>query len=166
MSRVDELTSLLVEVEAHAAEQGWDAAPRLFAIADTESLRAAEPQLVDALAGAGPLTPVEQDPLDDGPLDEVLAGLVWGDDVIGCVLVQEVLMVDSADPPEGEDAIAWAAAHEDKREIRLVVGVLREGTKACALRARGGVEGGDGELLVGEDLVPLLSHALLQTFTP
>jgi hypothetical protein len=79
-------------------------------------------------------------------------------------LVQEIMML----PPESEDAMPahgagvldWVAEHPERREARLAVAVLRDGSRACAIRLRGTEE---NELLVGADLAPNLTAALLAT---
>ena len=98
------LLQTLVEIERHVADSGWDQTPLLFALARTSDLVVREPAFAAQL-GIGPeelpddaLTPVEQDALPDGPLDESLAQIAWPDEVAGCALVQEVVML----PPEAE----------------------------------------------------------------
>src|SRR6476469_4860798 len=90
------------EVEEHVAEAGWDQPPQLFALVDTEELLRAEPQLARTMgliaALPGGLTPIAQEPLADGPLDEALAGIVFGPEVLGVVLAHEVLVL----PPSAE----------------------------------------------------------------
>ncbi|HVE98614.1 MAG TPA: PPA1309 family protein [Mycobacteriales bacterium] len=161
------LTNVAVEIERHVAASGWDQAPRLFALADTTELLDREPHLSTTLgvAPTGPLTPVEQEPLPEGALDEVLADLAWPDEVLGCALVNEVVMLPAelADAvPADVDAAAWVAAHPGKREIRLAVAVLRDGSRAGCLRLRGD-DPDDDEVLVGTDLVPNLAEALVAT---
>lgn len=163
------LTNIAVEIELHADSLGWDQPPRLYALVDTGELLEREPHLASSLgiSPTGPLTPVEQDALPEGALDEVLAELAWPPEVVGCALVNEVLMLpaDVAElAPEGVDEVEWVAAHPGKREIRLAVAVLRDGSRACCLRLRG--EGGaPDEVLVGADLVPNLADALVATLS-
>lgn len=161
------LQDVVGEVEAHVSEAGWDQPPQLFALVDTEQLLRAEPQLAQSMGivagGPGSITPIAQDPLPDRPLDEALGGIEFGDQVLGVVLAQEVVVL----PPgvEGElvepDASA-AAAHPQARDVRLVVGVVRDGTRAAVLRLRGADDGQD-ERLTGPDLAPALADALLAT---
>ena len=163
---MDPLLDYLVEIEEHVAAAGWDQPPRLFALVDTAELAQREPQLAEQLeATSGTLTPVEQEALPEGELDEVLTAIGWPDDVLGCALVHEVVMLPpGADEqaPETEVA-AWAASHPERRDVRLAVAVVREGGRAACLRIRGAE---DDELLTGEDLVPNLAAALLATFAP
>ena len=163
------LFSVVGEVEEHVAEAGWDQPPQLFALVDTEELLRAEPQLAQSMglvaARPGSLTPIAQEELAEGPLDEALAGIVFGPEVLGVVLVHEVLVL----PPDAEaaldpeaDPVAYAASHPARRDVRMVVGVMRDGTRECVLRLRG-VEGEQDERLSGPDLAPALADALLAT---
>ena len=162
------LFTVVGEVEEHVAEAGWDQPPQLFALVDTEDLLRAEPQLAQTMglvaARPGTLTPVAQEPLAEGPLDEALAGIEFGTEVLGVVLAHEVLVL----PPAAEDQIgaadpvAYASTHPDRREVRMVVGVLRDGTRECVLRLRG-AQGQVDDRLSGPDLAPGLADALLAT---
>jgi hypothetical protein len=166
---LDPLHAVVGEVETHVAEAGWDQPPQLFALVETEALLRAEPQLARTLgivaAVPGGLTPVQQEPLGDGPLDDELARVVFGEQVLGVVLVHEVLVL----PPAAEQAVAdaddpagAAAGHPDGREVRMVVGVLRGGAQAAVLRLRGR-DREDDERVTGPDLAPALAQALLAT---
>ncbi len=160
------LLSVVAEVEGHLAEAGWDQPPQLFALVDTEDLLRAEPQLAESMglvvARPGSLTPIAQEPLGEGPLDEQLASLVFGPEVLGVVLAHEVLVL----PPSAEAAIEedLTAVHEhpERREVRMTVGVLRDGSRESLLRLRG-QDGAEDERVTGTDLVPGLSEALLAT---
>jgi hypothetical protein len=55
-----------------------------------------------------------------------------------------------------------AAAHPQRREARLVAGVLRDGSAACVLRVRGDAEHPD-ELVEHPELAPNLIDALRET---
>ena len=113
-----------------------------------------------------PLTPVEQDALPDGPLDEVLAGIGWPDEVVGCALAQEIVVLPpeaEADLDDGADVAGRAAQHPQRREARLTVGVLRDGTSAALLRLRATGPDEDDDLLTGPELAPNLVAALLAT---
>jgi hypothetical protein len=166
------LQETLVELEQHVAQAGWDQRPQLFALAGLAEFRAQEPVLAAQLgldgaeATADGLVPILQDDLPDGPLDEALSQIGWSDDVRGCALVQEVMLLPPAAEqgmprrPDGLDMLDWVAGHPDRREARLVVAVLRDGSRACAVRLRGPSE---EELLLGDDLAPNLADALLAT---
>lgn len=163
------LLAVVGEVEGHVAEAGWDQPPQLFALVDTEALLRAEPHLAETMglvvARPGSLTPVLQEPLGDAPLDEQLASMVFGSDVLGVVLAHEVVVL----PPsaeqlltDDEEAAAAVADHPERREVRMAVGVLRDGSREAVLRLRGG-EGEDDQRVTGPDLVPGLAEALLTT---
>jgi len=173
MAAMSALQAVVGEVEAHVAEAGWDQPPQLFALVDTEELLRAEPQLATTMgivAGQpGGLTPVAQDPLGDGPLDEELARIEFGDQVVGVVLAHEVLVL----PPSVEQSLEEldaeaAAAHPEAREVRMVVAVARDGSRAAVLRLRARAPGvgeaaGEDERVTGPDLAPALAEALLAT---
>lgn len=167
------LQSVVGEVEGHVAEAGWDQPPQLFALVQTEQLLRTEPQLASTmgLVAGDPasLTPIAQESLGDGPLDEQLASVVFGEEVLGVVLVHEVLVL----PPSAEAALedvedpaAAAAEHPERREVRMAVGVVRGGGQACVLRLRGQELAGerqDDERVTGPDLAPGLVAALAAT---
>jgi len=94
------LQAVVRELEAHAAESGWDRPERLFALVDTADLIEREPQLAEALGVEGQpegLTPIEQEPLPGGTtLEQVLAEIVWPGEVAGCAAIAERLVL----PPE------------------------------------------------------------------
>ncbi len=169
--RTGALQAVVGEVEGHVAEAGWDQPPQLFALVDTEELLRAEPQLARTmgLVGGQPgaLTPIAQEPLADVPLDEALAAIEFGDDVVGVVLVHEVVVL----PPSVEaDERAMAAfaedpsLHPEARDVRMVVAVVRGGGSATVLRLRGAASEQD-ERVTGEDLAPALADALRATLT-
>jgi len=164
-----QLEAVVGEVETHLAEAGWDQPPQLFALVETEALLQAEPQLAATMGlvpgRPGQLTPVAQEPLGDRPVDEQLGALVFGAEVLGVVLAHEVLVLPpSAEAALGqhEDPVDVAAVHPERREVRLCVGVVRDGTRACVLRLRG-ADGGEDERVGGPDLAPALADALLAT---
>jgi hypothetical protein len=165
-SDIAELTSVVVEVERHVADMGWDQPSQVYALADTYELLAREPTLEAHIGDAPPgsLTPVEQEPLPQGRLDDVLAGIGWPGEVLGCVLVTElVVLPPSAEreaPYDERDIEVWAANHPERQDVRLAVGVMRDGRHASCLRVRG-----DEELVVDPDLADNLVDVLLATFT-
>lgn len=163
----DALQVVIEEVEGHVAEAGWDQPPALFALVDTEQLLKAEPQLASTMgivaAQPGALTPVAQESLGDGPLDEALGRIEFGAAVLGVVLAHEVVVL----PPSAEAALVEldptaAAGHPQALDVRMVVGVVRDGTRAAVLRLRGRDDAGD-ERVTGPDLAPALADALLAT---
>jgi hypothetical protein len=67
------------------------------------------------------------------------------------------------DLPDDPDALVEAvAAHPDRREVRLVAAVTRDGSRHSAVRAR---EPEDAPLLEGPDLVPGLLDHLFRTLS-
>ncbi len=168
------LTRAVLEIDEYASGLGWDQPARLFALVDTERLRTEEPGLSEQLglaegAEAAVLTPVEQDEIPAGaPLDEFLATIAWPDVVAGCALTVERLMLPpsaEADIPDGLDEAAltaWVAEHPDRQEVRMTVGVLRDGTRESAIRLR--EKDSPKEVLTGPELVPGLAEALTATF--
>jgi len=162
-----------VEVEQHASQAGWDQPARLFALAPTAELAAAEPELAAELGisdGFGdPFTPVEQELEDPGrPLEELLGDITWPPEVAGVLAVVERLVL----PPGAEDevpadpdlAARFAAQHEMHEDVRIVVGVLRTGEAHCVLRLRS--HDSDDALIHGPDVVPALVEALRETLDP
>jgi hypothetical protein len=159
------LLSVVAEVEAHLSEAGWDQPPQLFALVDTEELLKAEPQLAESLgliaARPGSLTPIAQEALGDAPLDEALASMMFGPEVLGVVLAHEVLVL----PPSAEATLTEdtdVSEHPEKREVRMVVGVMRDGSRESVLRLKTTTEDED-DLLAGGDLAPHLADALFAT---
>lgn len=168
------LTRAVLEIDEYVSGLGWDQSARLFALVDTARLRAEQPSLADRL-GLGDesetsgLTPIEQDEVPTGqPLDEFLATIAWPDAVAGCALAVERLMLPpsaEAQVPQGLSEAAltkWVADHPDRQEVRMTVGVLRDGTRESALRLR--EKDSPTEVLTGSDLVPGLAEALTATF--
>lgn len=148
--RVDPaLHAFLVELGDHVATEGWDQPPRLF-----------------AWSAATPWVPREF-PIDaaDG-LDDALGSIAWDDRVAGCALVLEVLTLPSATQDELPDdraaAQRFAADHPDRAELRVVVGVLRDGTRESTVRLRD--EFRTDPVLFGADLATGVARILLATF--
>lgn len=163
------LQSVVGEVEGHVAEAGWDQPPQLFALVPTEELLRAEPQLAQTMGlvpgDPASLTPIAQEPLAEGPLDEALARVVFGQEVLGVVLAHEVVVLPPAAEAalaDADDPAAAAAQHPERRDVRMVVGVVRGGGQACVLRLRGATPEQD-ERVTGPDLAPALAAALLGT---
>lgn len=163
------LEPTIAEIEAHVGAAGWDQRPTLFALVHAARFAADDPQTAARLgidaAQPDTLTPVEQDELPDEPLDTVLAGIAWPEAVTGCVLSQEIVILPpDADAQAGEVTPEDAAGHPERREARLVAGVLRDGSTAAVLRLRPQPGDSEGDLLTGPDLAPNLMAALLDTF--
>jgi len=161
---IETLTSVLREIEVHVGTAGWDQPPRLFALANTRELAAREPTLGLVAESADAMTPIEQDALPgDRPLHEALAHVAWPAEVTGCAIVLErVYLPPSAEaalPTDESELTSFAQTHPDRRDVRIAVAVLRDGSRLCALRMRGHEE----SLSVGPDLVPGLADALATT---
>lgn len=164
------LRSAAREIEAHAAELGWDQPARLFALVPTNDLLTREPALAAALdldaAQEGTLTPVEQEAVsEEQPLEETLAQIMWPAEVFGCAAVVERLVLppdaDTAMPEDSEAARDFAAEHPDRQEVRMVAAVTRDGATYCTLRMR--AHDDDFSVLEGVDLVPALLQLLHST---
>jgi hypothetical protein len=165
------LAGAVREIEAHAAEAGWDQPARLYALVPTSDLLTREPALaaamgLDDLTAAGSLTPVEQDAVSpDTPLETVLEQIIWPAEVFGCAAVVERLVLPpSADetlPVDPVEAERYAAQHPDREEVRIVAAATRAGSTYCALRMRTH----DDALSVVEapDLVPTLLQLVRST---
>lgn len=166
---MSELQAVVRELEAHAAGLGWDQPERLYAVVSTLELLANQPELADALGDATAWTPVEQEPLPPGVrLEEMLAQIVWPDEVDGCAVVLERLVLppeaDAQIPADPAAAQEYAAGHPGRQEVRIVAAVLRDGEQACALRLRSHDDA--DSVLTSPDLVPDLLTMLHATLEP
>lgn len=164
----DDLLAAVLEIEGHVASDGWDQPTLLFALVPTERIRRDQPELAARLGveDSGPaLTTFEQPrPPADEELDSFLGGITWPEEIAGAAIVVERIVL----PPDAEAALAerpdaaqLAREHPQAQDMRIVVGVSREGTRMCALRLRGA---DDDSVLTGADLVPGLAEALVETF--
>lgn len=139
------LRGVVLEIERHVAEAGWDQPARLFALVRTAELLADEPGLASMLdvdPGAdltGSLTPVEQDELPDVPVEELLTQIAWPVEVHGTAVVVERLVLPPSVGELPEDPVAareLAVSHPERQEVRMVAAATRAGTAYCALRLR------------------------------
>ena len=169
------LAAAVREVERHVAAAGWDGPVRVFALVRTQDALAAEPSLAaqlatDVLAAAAVhpwhLTSVEQEGLpaaDD--LESLLAGLGWPPTVEGvAVTVERVVLPPEAErlmPTDPAAALTYLREHPDRSDVRLAVGVLRDGPAWCAVRSR--LHDTDDEVVEGPDVVPGLVTAVRAT---
>jgi hypothetical protein len=160
----DPLTAVVLDVERHAAATGWDQPARIYGVVSTAELVDQEPQLADELgltASVSTLTPLDQGELPwHGTLEESLARLAWPEAVLGAVLVTERVVAGEDGSPQ---RLTTAADGEGADELRLVVGVLRDGQRMTAVRFRSS----DDELAVlsGPDIAPALSEQLAATLS-
>jgi hypothetical protein len=163
------LVTCALETEHHVAAAGWDQPPRLFALVRTAGLLEREPHLRAQFVEddeEGGLTPVEQEDLPGAPsLESLLAQLAWPESVVGVALAVERLVVPpeaERDLPENPDQAAEAlAAHPDRKDVRLLVAVLRDGESICLLRQRD--HDTDDKVASGSDIAPGLVQALSAT---
>src|SRR4051794_41154539 len=130
--RVSLLEEVVLDLERHSAQEGWDSAPRVYALVRSTELRRAEPDLADQLGlppDADTLAALEQPSLPDkASVEDALATIAWPDAVEGCALVMERIVL----PPEVEDdipddeaeAAEYAASHPKREDVRMIVGVL------------------------------------------
>lgn len=163
---MDELTSAVVETGRHVFKQDWGQRPQLYALTRRRTLNSVgredlPPSVRDVAQGA--LVPIEQDPLPEGEPTEVLARIHWPEEVEGCVLVTDLVVlpptVKEEAPDEAAAAEQWAAGHRNGRKARLTVGVLRVGQYASCLQLVG-----EEGLLAGDTLADDVVAALLGTF--
>jgi hypothetical protein len=165
------LRAVVLELERHAADAGWDQPARLFALVPTADLLAQEPGLA-AVVGVDPeadltgsLTPVEQEELPAGqPVEELLAQLAWPEEVLGTAVVVERLVLPPSVgelPEDPSTAQELAQSHPDRQEVRMVAAATRAGSTYCALRLRSHDDA--FAVIEGPDLVPALLELLTST---
>jgi hypothetical protein len=166
----DALTIAALDTERHVAAAGWDQNPRLFALVPTADLLEREPHLRTGLSGSdlaeGALSAIEQEDLPrTSSLESLLGRMSWPGAVAGVALAVERIVV----PPEAErdlpdspeKAVDALAAHPDRRDVRLLVAVLRDGQSRCLLRQR--AHDSDDRVAMGDEIAPGLVHALRAT---
>ena len=166
------LHALLVELGDQVAVDGWDQTPRLFALFAAGDLQRNAPEAARrlGLAEVDPrATPLiaRETPFDTAEgLDEALGHILWDDEVGGCALVLELLTLPSATeaelPVDRAAAQRYAADHPDRAEVRVLVGVLRDGTRDAVVRMRD--EFRSDTVLFGADLAAGVARVLLATF--
>lgn len=166
------LLEAIREVERHVHRDGWQNTPRLYALVETDQLLEREPQMAEDLGltgsseSAGGLSAIEQEELPEyASLEELLAGIAWPEEVHGTALVVERLILppsaESALPDDSAEALRVLGGHPERQEIRLAVGVLRNGARACVVRLRDHPQ--EDDVLVGPDIAPGLAEALAAT---
>lgn len=169
------LAQAVVEIERHVATGGWDGPVRVFALVRTSSALEAEPALAQQLppevlaaaqADPGHLTSVEQEGLPASEdLEGLLGAIAWPETVDGAaVTVERVVLPPEAEdalPDDPEEAVAALMSHPDRQDVRLAVGVLRDGSSWCAIRQR--ALDADQAVGQGPDAVPGLIEALRAT---
>jgi len=167
---IDPLSVAALDTERHVAASGWDQPARLFALVRTADLLEREPHLRAGMGPAdlahGALTAIEQEGLPQtSSLETLLGRIAWPAEVDGCAFAIERMVV----PPEAErdlpnrsdDAVEALASHPDRKDVRLLVAVLRDGSSICLLRQR--EHDSDDAVATGRDLAPGLVEALRAT---
>lgn len=169
--------------------QGWGQPPQLFGLVPTALLATSQPEWADMLDDGASLTVIEQEPLPGDPLggspelDGVLATTTWPEEIVGCALVQEIIVLppdaeadlDGALEPNLADQEAAdragreaAESHPGRREARMVAAVLRDGQHITLLMLRPDDEDDNPfaspDLLRADQLAPGLIQGLLATF--
>lgn len=155
----------LRDCAAFAAETGWGAPPRIFALVSTELLREQAPEVLtdDDHSELSPVLQETEIADDDAALHELLATVSWPAPVAGAALVREIIVLPPESEPEpSRDA---AQARPDSRQARLIAGVTRNGHRLAllALRPADG-EAEDGTLLTQAGLAEDVLDALAMGF--
>lgn len=169
---IDPLAIAALDTERHVAAAGWDQPARLFALVRTADLLEREPQLRAQMGPSdlaeGALTAIEQEGLQStSSLETLLGRIAWPAEVDGCAFAIERMVVppeaERELPSRGEEAVDLLAAHPDRKDVRLVVAVLRDGRSICLLRQR--EHDSDDAVATGKDIAPGLVEALRATLT-
>ncbi len=165
---VSEIEQAVKEIEAYVAADGWDGPVRVFSLVDAEAAMAVNSTLAAELpADATGLLSIEQEGLPSSDsIDELLGRLAWPDAVDGAAIsLERVTLPPEAEaeiPDDAEEARRFVAADPRREDIRMVVGVLRNGESWCTIRLRS--HDSQAEAISGADLVPEMVEALLATF--
>lgn len=166
MSDPTRLISVLLDIERHVGELGWDQPARLFALVGTKSLIEMEPQLEGKvpMGADDAMSAVEQDEFkasDD--LFERLSRIYFPDTVEGVALSIERTFLptkfEGEVPDDDQAAAEYVRKHPEHQDLRAVVGVLRDGARYSLARLKSHPD----DLLRGEDIIPNLPEALAQT---
>ena len=162
----DRLIACLAEVERHVSSMGWDQPARLFALVPTQELLEKEPQLKGQVPESMPdaLSAVEQDGFATGTdVLERLAEIYWPESVEGTAMALERTFLpqefEHELPMDPQEAAVFVSKHPQRRDLRVVVGVLRDGSRHGLARFTSEPD----ELLGAPDLVPGLAEALMGT---
>ncbi|MGO1560295.1 MAG: PPA1309 family protein [Actinomycetaceae bacterium] len=174
-ARQSAVRAAVLDLERHSSRIGWDGPVVVAALVRTADALATDPTIAEAVGVdavlSGGLDPehlfsVEQEDLPHHEtVEELLAQLAWPEQVVGAAITVERIVV----PPEAEadlptdpaEALAALAAHPDREDVRMAVGVLRTGESWCALRSR---SHDDDTMVAGSpDAVPGLVSALAAT---
>lgn len=173
--RLEALAAAVRELESVVAKQGWDGPIRMFALVRTQQALK-DPQFASLLP-AETIEAAQHDPrhvvsIEQGGLpaadnlEAVLAQVGWPETVDGAVLVVERLLIppeaEKAMPTDPEQALQYCLNHPERQDVRIAVGVLRDGSSWSVIRTKAFDR--DDAVGGGEDLVPGLTTALKATF--
>ena len=159
------LKETVLEIERECAKAGWTRGIVLYALVPTADVIESAPEMAEALAEKSPtsLTAIEQEDVElTGTIEDFLGTISWSAEVFGAALVLERLIVNEEPPGElSEEALAeWVIEHG--QEVRMVVGVLRDGSQECAMRMRAYDD--ENAIMAGPELPPGMAEALALTF--
>ena len=159
------LKETVLEIERECAKAGWTRGIVLYALVPTADVIESAPEMAEALADRPPtsLTAIEQEDVElTGTIEDFLGTISWSAEVFGAALVLERLIVNEEPPGElSEEALAvWVIEHG--QEVRMVVGVLRDGSQECAMRMRAYDD--ENAIMAGRELLPGMAEALALTF--
>jgi hypothetical protein len=159
------LKETVLEIERECAKAGWTRGIVLYALVPTADVIESAPEMAEALAEKSPtsLTAIEQEDVElTGTIEDFLGTISWSAEVFGAALVLERLIVNEEPPGElSEEALAdWVIEHG--QEVRMVVGVLRDGSQECAMRMRAYDD--ENAIMAGPELLPGMAEALALTF--
>ena len=176
-----DLGNALAQCAGFVADSPWGSPAALFGLVPTALLASQAPDLIDP-ADDSPLSPILQETPDGADLESLLTTVSWPDAVVGCAVVTEITVLppdaesdldEALEPlladPEAADSAARNAAqtHPDRREARLIAGVLRTGQRLALLALRP-LPGEDAsvsdDLRTHPDLAPNVLDALAATF--
>jgi hypothetical protein len=176
------------EVADFVDAEGWGQSPQIFALVPTSVLAAAEPGLLDDIADGSALTPIQQHSLPEDieggspALEEFLATTSWPDGVVGCALVQEIVVLPPTAESDLDEALTplladrdaadeaarlTAHTHPERKDGRLIAAVVKDGPSLALLQMQPDDDAdpfGAAELLTYEDLAPNIVQALYATF--
>ena len=167
------LKETVLEIERECAKAGWSRGIVLYALVPTADVIESAPEMAAALADKSPssLTAIEQEEVElTGTIEDFLGTISWSAEVFGAALVLERLIVNEEPPSnlvgelagelEGEALASWVNEHG--QEVRMVVGVLRDGSQECVMRMRAYDD--ENAIMAGPDLLPGMAEALALTF--
>ena len=163
------LKETVLEIERECAKAGWSRGIVLYALVPTADVIESAPEMAAALADKSPtsLTAIEQEDVElTGTIEDFLGTISWSAEVFGAALVLERVIVNEEPPSEfegeqSEAALAeWVLEHG--QEVRMVVGVLRDGSQECAMRMRAYDD--ENAIMGGSELLPGMAEALALTF--